>query len=54
MLDGGHLITLLLEAVRRKPLSSKQAHYTQMVGMALLGLLMLFATFKDLIRLNLF
>lgn len=54
MLDGGHLITLLLEAVRRKPLSSKQAHYTQMVGMALLGLLMLFATLKDLVRLNLF
>lgn len=54
MLDGGHLFTLLLEAVRRKPLSSKQAHYTQIVGMALLGLLMLFATLKDLVRLNLF
>ena len=54
MLDGGHLFTLLLEAVRRKPLRSKQAHYTQIVGMALLGLLMLFATLKDLVRLNLF
>ena len=54
LLDGGHLITLLLEAIRRKPLSAKQIHYTQMVGIALLGTLMLFATFKDLIRLNLF
>jgi len=54
LLDGGHLIALLLEAIRRKPLSAKQVKYTQMVGMALLGLLMLFATLKDLIRLNLF
>ena len=54
LLDGGHLITLLLEAIRRKPLSAKQIHYTQIVGIALLGTLMLFATFKDLIRLNLF
>ncbi len=54
LLDGGHLITLLLEAIRRKPLSAKQIHYTQMIGIALLGTLMLFATFKDLLRLNLF
>ena len=54
LLDGGHLITLLVEAIRRKPLSAKQIHYTQMVGIALLGTLMLFATLKDLIRLNLF
>lgn len=54
MLDGGHLVALLLEAIRRKPLSAKQVKYTQMVGMALLGLLMIFATLKDLIRLNLF
>lgn len=54
LLDGGHLVALLLEAIRRKPLSAKQVKYTQMVGMALLGLLMVFATLKDLIRLNLF
>lgn len=54
LLDGGHLVTLLIEAVRRKPLSAQQIRYTQMVGIALLGLLMLFATFKDLIRLNVF
>jgi regulator of sigma E protease len=54
LLDGGHIVTLLVEAVRRKPLTSTQIHYVQLVGMTLLGLLMLFATFKDLIRLNVF
>jgi regulator of sigma E protease len=54
LLDGGHIVTLLVEAVRRKPLNANQIRYTQMVGMALLGLLMLFATFKDLLRLNVF
>ena len=54
LLDGGHIVTLLVEAIRRKPLNASQIRYTQMVGMALLGLLMLFATFKDLLRLNVF
>ncbi len=54
LLDGGHIVTLLVEAIRRKPLTPTQIRYTQMVGMALLGLLMLFATFKDLLRLNVF
>ena len=54
LLDGGHIVTLMVEAVRRKPLNSTQVRYIQMVGMALLGLLMVFATFKDLLRLNVF
>ena len=54
ILDGGHLVTLLVEAIRRKPLNPAQIRYTQMVGMALLILLMLLATFKDLNRLNVF
>lgn len=54
LLDGGHIVTLLVEAIRRKPLNSTQIRYIQMVGMALLGFLMLFATFKDLLRLNVF
>lgn len=54
LLDGGHIVALMIEAVRRKPLTPRQIRFTQMVGIALLGLLMLFATLKDLIRLNLF
>ena len=54
VLDGGHLVTLLVEAIRRKPLNPAQIRYTQMVGLGLLILLMLLATFKDLTRLNVF
>lgn len=54
LLDGGHIVALMIEAVRRKPLTPRQVRFTQMVGITLLGLLMLFATLKDLIRLNLF
>ena len=54
VLDGGHIVTLLVEAIRRKPLNPTQMRYTQMIGMALLILLMLLATFKDLTRLNIF
>jgi regulator of sigma E protease len=53
-LDGGHIVTLAIEAIRRKPLSSEKAQFIQMIGFALLMLLMLFATFKDITRLKLF
>ena len=50
VLDGGHVITLLIEGIRRKPLSPKVLQFVQMVGFALLMLLMLVATFKDVTR----
>jgi regulator of sigma E protease len=50
-LDGGHFVTLLVEAVRGKPLSAKAVYYAQTVGFALLILLMLFATKNDIMRL---
>lgn len=53
-LDGGHFVTLVFEAVRGKPMGPKSTQYAQMVGFMLLMGLMLFATFKDIIRLNLF
>ena len=49
-LDGGHFVTLLVEAVRGKPLSAKALHYTQTVGIALLLALMVFATKNDFVR----
>ena len=49
-LDGGHFVTLLLEAVRRKPLSKKAQQYSQMTGAVLLLALMIFATINDLMR----
>lgn len=49
-LDGGHFVTLLLEAVRGKPLTPKAIMYAQRVGIALLLLLMLLATKNDIVR----
>ncbi|MGN0941658.1 MAG: RIP metalloprotease RseP [Selenomonadaceae bacterium] len=49
-LDGGHFATLLLEGLRGKPLSPKAFRYTQMVGISLLVLIMLFATKNDIMR----
>lgn len=49
-LDGGHFVTLLVEALRGKPLSSQAQRYTQTVGIALLLVLMVYATKNDIVR----
>ncbi|HHT69091.1 MAG TPA: RIP metalloprotease RseP, partial [Firmicutes bacterium] len=54
VLDGGWLLILLIEAVRGKPLAPETKGIAQFIGLALLVALMLFATFKDLSRFNLF
>ncbi len=55
MLDGGHLLYYLVEAVRGKALSQKAQEFGFMVGFAVVVSLMLFATKNDLfLRLNLF
>jgi regulator of sigma E protease len=54
VLDGGHIVTLAIEAIRRKPLDKNSLQFIQMIGFSLLILLMLVATFKDLTRLKLF
>ena len=50
VLDGDHFVNLFIEAVRGKPLGAKAVAYTQRVGIALLLMLMLFATKNDLVR----
>ncbi len=49
-LDGGHFVTLLIEAVRGKPMGEKALHYTQIAGITVLVALMLFATKNDIVR----
>lgn len=50
VLDGGHVVFLLIEAVRRKPLSTElRARLTQ-VGFVVLVGIMLFAVANDLLR----
>ena len=49
-LDGGHFLALLVEALRGRPLSPDVLHYTQTVGIALLVVLMVYATKNDIVR----
>ena len=50
VLDGGHLLFLAIEAVRRKPLSEKVILMAQKAGIAILVSLMVFALYNDLGR----
>ncbi len=50
VLDGGHLMFLSIEAVRRKPMSEKMQIVAQQVGMAFLGVAMIFVFYNDLAR----
>lgn len=48
MLDGGHLLFYIVEAVRRKPVEPQVQEWAFRSGLALLLCLMLFVTFNDL------
>lgn len=50
-LDGGRLLFLLIEAVRRKPIKPQYEGYVHMVGFLLLMALMIFVTFNDILKL---
>ncbi|MFA9381557.1 MAG: site-2 protease family protein, partial [Acetanaerobacterium sp.] len=50
-LDGGRLLFLLIEVVRRKPVNPKYEGLVHTIGFALLILLMIFVTFKDIFHL---
>jgi regulator of sigma E protease len=50
VLDGGHLLFFLIEAVRGKPLSVRTREVLQQVGLVLLVALMIFATKNDIYR----
>lgn len=49
-LDGGRLVFLLIEAVRRKPVNPKYEGYVHTAGLVLLMILMLAVTFNDILR----
>jgi regulator of sigma E protease len=51
VLDGGHLVFLSLEAMRRKPLSERTMEISQKIGIAILGTLMVFVFYNDILRL---
>jgi regulator of sigma E protease len=54
MLDGGHLLFFVIEAVMGRPLSLKKREAAQQLGFVLLVLLMVFALYNDLVRIDAF
>lgn len=51
ILDGGHLLFSLIEALRGRPVSLRKREIAQQVGLALLIALMVFAFYNDIFRL---
>lgn len=50
-LDGGRLIFLIVEGIRKKPVSPEKEGVVHFIGLALLMMLMLYVTFNDIIKL---
>ena len=51
LLDGGHLMFYLFEAIRGRPLSEKAQEMGFRIGLALVIMLMIFATWNDIVHL---
>jgi len=54
VLDGGHILFLAIEKIRRKPVSIKTQENVTQVGMSLLIVLMLFVFYNDFMRFGIF
>jgi len=51
LLDGGHLLFYIIEAVRGRPLSERAQEVGFRIGLAIVLMLMIFATFNDIVHL---
>jgi regulator of sigma E protease len=52
LLDGGHLLFYGIEAVRGRPLSDRAQEVGFRIGLAIVLMLMIFATFNDIVHLT--
>ena len=50
VLDGGHILILVIEGIRGKPISRRTVQTIQQTGMIIILLIFLFIIFKDLSR----
>ena len=50
ILDGGHLVFFSVEAITRKPLNLRTIEIMQQIGLVLLGTLMIYVFYNDLVR----
>ncbi|MBL8724561.1 MAG: RIP metalloprotease RseP [Planctomycetes bacterium] len=51
VLDGGHLLFLLIERIKGSPVSTRVLGYSQILGLVFVLLLVLFVTYHDILRL---
>lgn len=51
-LDGGKIVLLLIEAIRKKPLKENIEIQIQMAGFVLMIALTIFVTYKDILRIG--
>jgi regulator of sigma E protease len=54
VLDGGHILFLIIEKIRKKPVSLKTQENVTQAGISLLIILMLFVFYNDFIRFGIF
>ena len=52
MLDGGHLLFYAAEAIRGRPLTARAQEYSFRLGLFLVLLIMVFATWNDLMQIE--
>jgi regulator of sigma E protease len=52
LLDGGHLLFYLIEGIRGRPLSERAQELGFRIGLAIVLMLMIFATFNDIVHLT--
>ena len=50
ILDGGHLLFLLIEGIKGSPVSERTFGYSQVVGMVMIMSLMVYVTYQDILR----
>ena len=52
ILDGGHLVHLIIEGVKGSALSEKALQISQLIGLSAVAALMLIAIYNDVVRLG--
>lgn len=50
ILDGGHIIILAIEKLRGKPLEAKKINFMYLIGISLMIIIFVIATYKDILR----
>lgn len=49
-LDGGHIIILIIEKLRGKPLEAEKINLIYLIGISIIMIIFIFATYKDILR----